>query len=77
MVKLNVSIDEQVREELFRLVPPRRRSQVVNEALRKELLSRKRRNATDAIHRLRKRSATLSGEEITAAVRRDRARAER
>ena len=77
MVKLNVSIDEQVREELFRLVPPRRRSQVVNEALRKELLSRKRQNATEAIHRLRKRSATLSGEEITAAVRRDRARADR
>lgn len=77
MVKLNVSIDEQVREELFRLVPPRRRSQVVNEALRKELLSRKRKNATETIHRLRKRSATMSGEEITAAVRRDRARTER
>ncbi len=76
MVKLNVSIDEKVREELFRLVPPRRRSQVVNEALRKELLSRKRQHATEAIRRLRKRSATLSGEEITAAVRRDRARAD-
>lgn len=55
MVKLNVSIDEKVREELFRLVPPRRRSQVVNEALRKELLSRKRQHATEAIRRLRKR----------------------
>lgn len=55
MVKLNVSIDEKVREALFRLVPPRRRSQVVNEALRKELLSRKRQHATEAIRRLRKR----------------------
>jgi hypothetical protein len=77
MVKLNVSVDEQVREELFRLVPPRRRSQVVNEALRKELLSRKRQNATDTIRRLRKRSATLRGAEITAAVRRDRTRTDR
>ncbi len=77
MVKLNVSIDERVREELFRLVPPRRRSQVVNEALRKELLRRKREHATDILHQLRKRSATLSGEEIVNAVRRDRTRADR
>jgi Arc/MetJ family transcription regulator len=40
MAKMNISIDEEVREELFRLVPPRRRSQVVNEALRKELAKR-------------------------------------
>ncbi len=77
MAKLNVSIDERVREELFRLVPPRRRSQVVNEALRKELLRRKREHATEVLRRLRKRSATLSGEEIVAAVRRDRTRADR
>lgn len=77
MVKLNVSIDERVREELFRLVPPRRRSQVVNEALRKELLRRKREHATVTIHQLRKRSAILSGEEIVNAVRRDRTRADR
>ncbi len=77
MVKLNVSIDEQVREELFRLVPPRRRSQVVNDALRKELLRRKREHATETLNRLRKRSATLSGEEIMSVVRRDRMRADR
>ena len=74
MAKLNVSIDEQVREELFRLVPPRRRSQVVNEALRKELLRRKREHVTQTLRGLRKRSATMSGEEIVAAVRRDRRR---
>lgn len=77
MVKLTISIDERVREELFRLVPPRRRSQVVNEALRKELLRRKREHATEILHRLRKRSATLSGEKIVNAVRRDRTRADR
>ena len=77
MAKLNVSIDDRLRDELFKLVPPRRRSQVVNEALQHELLRRKRRHATEAVHRLRKRSATLSGEEIVDAVRRDRTRAER
>ncbi len=77
MAKLNVSIDDRLRDELFKLVPPRRRSQVVNEALRHELLRRKRRLATEVVQRLRKRSATLSGKEILAAVRRDRGRGER
>ncbi len=77
MAKLNVSIDDRLRDELFKLIPPRRRSQVVNEALRHELLRRKRRQATEAVHRLRKRSATLTGQEIVDAVRRDRERTER
>jgi len=76
MAKLNVSIDEQLREELFKLVPRRRRSQVVNEALRKELLRRKRQHATEAIRRLRKRSAKFSGKEILVAVRKERVRTE-
>ena len=77
MAKLNVSIDDRLRDELFRLVPPRRRSQVVNEALRHELLRRKRQHATEVVHRLRKQSATLSGKDIVDAVRRDRERTDR
>jgi hypothetical protein len=77
MAKLNVSVDDRIKDELFRLVPPRRRSQVVNEALQHELLRRKRRHATELVQRLRKRSATLRGKEIVEAVRRDRTRAER
>jgi metal-responsive CopG/Arc/MetJ family transcriptional regulator len=77
MAKLNVSIDDRLKEELFKLVPLRRRSQVVNEALRNELLRRKRRHAAEVVQRLRKRSATLSGKDIVAAVRRDRGRGER
>ena len=77
MAKLNVSIDDRLKDELFRLVPPRRRSQVVNEALQHELLRRKRRHATEVLQRLRKRSATLSGKDIVEAVRRDRKRAHR
>ncbi len=77
MAKLNVSIDDRLRDELFKLIPPRRRSQVVNEALRHELLRRKRRQATEVVHRLRKRSATLTGQEIVDAVCRDRERPDR
>jgi len=77
MAKLNVSIDDRLRDELFRLVPPRRRSQVVNEALAHELLRRKRRHAAEIVQRLRKRSATLTGKEIVEAIRRDRTRAVR
>ncbi|CUS32878.1 hypothetical protein [Candidatus Nitrospira nitrificans] len=47
MAKLNVSIDDRLRDELFKLIPPRRRSQVVNKALWHELLRRKRRQATE------------------------------
>lgn len=77
MAKLNVSIDDRLRDELFKLVPPRRRSQVVNQALRHELLRRRRTQATETIQHLRKRSATLSDKEIVEAVRRDRTRVER
>ena len=77
MAKLNVSIDDRLRDELFKLVPPRRRSQVVNEALENELRRRKRKHATERVHHLRKRSATLSEKEIVEAVRRDRTRVER
>ncbi len=74
MAKMNISIDEEVREELFRLVPPRRRSQVINEALRKELLHRKREHATKQLQELRQRSATLTSKEIVDVLKRDRTR---
>jgi hypothetical protein len=50
---------------------------VVNEALRHELLRRKRQYATEVVQRLRKRSATLSGKDIVDAVRRDRGRTDK
>lgn len=77
MAKMNISIDEEVREELFRLVPPRRRSQVVNEALRKELLHRKREQAIKQLQELRQRSATLTSKEIVDVLKRDRTSAGR
>ena len=74
MVKVNVSLEEDVRDDLMRLVPPRKRSQVINEALRKELLRKKRESATEKLRLVRRRTATLSGREILGAVRSDRAR---
>ncbi len=74
MVKVNVSLEDDVRDDLMRLVPPRKRSQVINEALRKELLRKKRESATEKLRLVRRRTATLSGREILGAVRSDRAR---
>ena len=74
MAKLNVSIDDRLKEELFKLVPPRSRSEVVNDALRKELLSHKRRQATDTLRQLRPRTATLTEKDIVESERKDRAR---
>lgn len=73
MPKVNVSLDEDVRDDLLRLVPARKRSQVVNEALRKELLRRKRESATETLQLLRKKTATLTGRDVLRAVREDRA----
>nr|MBI3611983.1 hypothetical protein [Nitrospirota bacterium] len=72
MPKVNVSLDADVRDDLIRLVPPRKRSQVVNEALRKELFRRKRESAMETLQLLRKKTATLSGRDVLRAVREDR-----
>ncbi len=72
MPKVNVSLDQDVRDDLIRLVPPRKRSQVVNEALRKELFRRKRESATETLQLLRKKTATLSGRDVLRSVREDR-----
>lgn len=72
MPKVNVSLDEDVRDDLIRLVPPRKRSQVVNEALRRELLRRKRESAAETLQLLRKKTATLIGRDVLRAVREDR-----
>ena len=74
MHKVNFTLDDDVREELIRLVPSRMRSRVVNEALRRELLRRRRQLATERLMRLRDATGTLRAREILDAVRRDRKR---
>lgn len=74
MYKVNFTLEDDVREELVRLIPARKRSRVVNEALRKELLRRKREQAMQQLMRLRQRTARLGSREILEAVRNDRRR---
>jgi len=74
MGKLNVSLEEDVHQDLFKLVPPRKRSEVINEALRKELLHRKRELVAIRLKQLRQRSATLQDREIVEVLQRDRTR---
>ncbi len=75
MRKVNFTLDDDVRDELYRLVPPRKRSRVVNAALRKELLQMKREQAIDRLMELRKKTAKFTSREILEALRKDRARA--
>ena len=71
--KVNFMINETVKKEFERLVPPGERSRVVNEALRKELLSIKRKQLTKNLLKIRSHM-TLSTKEIVDAVKHDRTR---
>lgn len=73
MPKVNFMLDDEVREDLVKMVPSRKRSKVVNQAIRKELLRMKREQATVHLLRLRKKTGTLSAQEILDAVQKDRA----
>ena len=74
MHKVNFTLDDDVREELVRLIPARKRSRVVNEALRKELLRRSRVLAMERLMQLRKKTGTLTARDIVESVRKDRSR---
>jgi metal-responsive CopG/Arc/MetJ family transcriptional regulator len=77
MAKMNVSLDEDIQRDLQRLIPARKRSQVINEALRKELLRHKRASATERLLDLRKRTAKFSEKTILSFLRHDRSRSSR
>lgn len=72
--KINFMITEDVRKEFERLVPPGQRSRVVNEALRRELMSIKRKRLTERLLDLRGRGKRLSTEDIVEALKKDRSR---
>ncbi|MBI2115800.1 MAG: hypothetical protein HYT85_12040 [candidate division NC10 bacterium] len=74
MSKVNFILDPDVQEEMVRLIPPRKRSRVVNEALRKEFLRRRRELATQRLKEIRQKTGTLRGREIVESIRKDRAR---
>jgi Arc/MetJ family transcription regulator len=74
MPKVNVSLDDDVRDDLVRLVPSRQRSRLVNEVLREALQAMKRERAMTRLTQLRQQTATLRAAEILAPLRKDRSR---
>lgn len=72
--KVNFMVSDNVRKEFERLVPPGERSRIVNEALRKELNLIKRERLTEKLLSIRAKSPSLSTDDITGIVRKNRAR---
>lgn len=70
--KLNFLIEETICRELEQLVPPGRRSLVVNEALRKELELIRRRNAVEKLIERSSGTRKLSTREIVEGLTQDR-----
>ncbi len=60
MPRVNFTLDRDVQAEMKRLIPPRKRSRVVNEALRNELLRRRRELAMQRLKEVRQKAGTLS-----------------
>lgn len=75
MVKVNFIIEEEVRDELNRVIPPRKRSKLVNKAIKKELLRLKRQSTTENLLKLREEIALYGSSEIDKQLKSDRSRA--
>lgn len=72
--KVNFILEDKVEEELRNSVPPRQRSKLVNEAIKKELLRLKRATATEKLFIIRKKTASYSAKDIDKQLARDRKR---
>jgi len=72
--KVNIVLDDDVKADLDQLVETGMRSRVVNEALRREILMLRRRQASRRLDDLRKTTKTVSTSELVKLVRRDRDR---
>lgn len=71
-VKSNFVLDEKVKEELESLVPSGKRSKVVNEAIKKELLRIKRKKLTERLMALRSKGPKIPMKEIRKDLEADR-----
>ena len=69
--KLNFFIEEDIRREMDRLVPVGKKSKVINDALRKELLRIKREKVTEKLIALKTKGIRISKEEIVEELKRD------
>jgi hypothetical protein len=67
-------IKNELATELEELVPPGRRSKVVNEAITKELLALRRQKLTEKLLTIKQKSPSFSTDEMLAALKEDRRR---
>ncbi len=72
--KLNFMIKSELVKDLEDLVPPGKRSKVVNDAIMKELMSIRRQGLTEKLLAVQRKSPFLSSEEIVTVLREDRGR---
>lgn len=70
--KMNFLLEEDVIQELQALIPRGKKSKVVNEALKKELLRLKRQKNTEKLLKLRRQGAKVKMSEIVESLRTDR-----
>jgi hypothetical protein len=68
----NFLIEEDISRDLEKLVPPGKRSQVVNAALRKELELIRRKKAVEQLYALSEVGKTFSSQEIVEILSEDR-----
>jgi hypothetical protein len=72
--KVNFVLEDKVKEELNYIVPRGKRSQVVNEAIKKEILLLKRKKIAERLRQLRAQGPALSTQEILAVLNENRRR---
>ena len=72
--KLNFMIRNELAKELEEMVPPGKRSRVVNDAIMKELIAIRRQKLTEKLLSVKQKSPSLSTDEILTAVKEDRRR---
>jgi hypothetical protein len=70
--KQNFLIEEDLYRDLEKLVPPGKRSQVINTALRKELELLRRKKAVEQLYALSEIGKTFSSQEIVEILSEDR-----
>ena len=72
--KINFFVEEDVRQELERLVPSGQRAKIINEALRRELLKVKRGEVTEKLMTMKSKGVLMTGQEIVTTLKKDRNR---
>lgn len=72
--KVNFVLDDDVKADLDRLVEAGKRSRVINEALRREIVQIRREQANQRLDDLRQATTRRTTASLVSAIRRDRSR---